>query len=62
MSINEGWFRRDRPVQLRGSAEKALVAAILIAFFILHVLGGALFQRPSSPNDAFAVVLNPAID
>lgn len=62
MSINEGWFRRDRLVQLRGSAEKALVATILIAFFILHVLAGTILRRPSSQNDAFDVVLNRAID
>jgi hypothetical protein len=62
MSISEGWFRRERLVRLRVPTEKTLVAAILTAFFILHVLGGTILQRPSSQNDAFDVVLSRSID
>jgi hypothetical protein len=62
MSINEGWSRRDRPAQSRAPTEKALVATILIAFLILHVLGATILQRSSTQNDAFDVVLNRAID
>jgi hypothetical protein len=62
MSMNEGWFRRERLVRLRAPTEKTLVAAILIAFFILHVIGGMILQRPSSQNDTFDVVLSRAID
>lgn len=62
MSMNEGWFRRERLVRLRATTEKTLVAATLIAFFILHVLGGTILQRPSPQNDSFDVVLSRAID
>jgi hypothetical protein len=62
MSMNEGWFQRDRLAQLRAPAEKMLVATILTAFFILHVLGGTILQRSSEQNDAFDVVLNRTID
>ena len=62
MSMNERWFRRNRLVQSRAPAEKMLVATILIAFFILHVLGGVSLLRPSPQSDTFEVVLDHAID
>ena len=62
MPTSEGWFRRDRPAQLRAPGEKTLVAAILIAFLILHVVGGMILQRPGSQSEAFDLVLNRAID
>jgi hypothetical protein len=62
MTVSEGWLRRNRPVQLRASVGKILVAIVLIAFLVLHVIGGRILQRSSTQNDAFDVVLNRAID
>ena len=62
MLVNERPFRPNWLVQLRAPAEKTLVATILIAFLILHVLAGAILQRSVSEDDASDVVRNRLID
>jgi hypothetical protein len=39
-------------VQLPAPGEKTLVATLLIAFLILHVVAGAILQRASLEDDA----------
>jgi hypothetical protein len=67
--LTGGWQRTRHRAAPRGSSgaiactwREELIAAVLIAFFILHVLGGTILQRPSSQKDTFDVVLNRAID
>lgn len=62
MTMSEGWLRRDGPEQWRVSVGKILVAIVLIAFLVLHVIGGRILQRSSTQNGSVDVVLNRAID
>jgi hypothetical protein len=39
-----------------------LIATILISFFVLHVLGGAILQHSSRQTDSNEVVVNRAFN
>jgi hypothetical protein len=52
MSLNERLFLHNWWAKLPAPGEKALVATLLIAFLILHVVAGTILQRASLEDDA----------
>jgi hypothetical protein len=62
MTQSKAWSRRDRPAQRRLPVGRIVVAIILIAFLVLHVMGGRILQRSSAQDGALDAVLNRAID
>lgn len=45
MPANEALSQRKLSMQLLAPTEKALIAAILIVFLLLHILAGAVLRR-----------------
>ena len=52
MLLNERLFWRNWWAKLPAPGEKTLVATLLIAFLILHVVAGAILQRASLEDGA----------